>query len=332
MSWVVADAQCKAHTELVGSTWHPERGDLLFARSDVRKGTVLLDCPIGDVVLCFYPNVDSFAERLRACPRATELLQHSCPTGDGRVAEQDLSHFNALLNPSATPNCVQHCTRFAADSLQLVALTDVRAGQEFTVNYDHSVGYERCGGEPHVQQFLVLCQAHAVEKRPSLLTGAPVEVVVRPAVYPRGGITFVYSKLWDESRHFWGKVMGLRVRADKGSVVFYELPGTASSLGVVKQGVSAAQVPPCSAAQCGRDCVMLCLVVDDVQHWFERFGTCDYTCEQPPTINTHFGIHNLLVRDPDGYLVELQQFLDPAEQAVFGDEGGTHPIGAEARN
>ena len=70
---------------------------------------------------------------------------------------------------------------------------------------------------------------------------------------------------------------------------------------------------------------MLCLLVDDVR------GACDGVLEkckadglninvqvaQPPQVTEKFGIENALLRDPDGYLVELQRFLDPAEQDAF---------------
>ena len=48
-----------------------------------------------------------------------------------------------------------------------------------------------------------------------------------------GAITFLYSRNFVESRKFYEEDLGLCVRSDKGAVVFYELPGSASSLGVV---------------------------------------------------------------------------------------------------
>ena len=37
----------------------------------------------------------------------------------------------------------------------------------------------------------------------------------------------------------------------------------------------------------------------------------------PPYQNNRFGIRNALLRDPAGYLVEIQQFMDPAEHSRF---------------
>lgn len=137
-----------------------------------------------------------------------------------------------------------------------------------------------------------------------------------------GSITFLYSATFDASRKFYEEGLGLPIRSNKGAVVFYALPGTACSLGVVKEGISAAQTPPCSAKTAGRDTVMLCLLTDQVDNIHSRLSKME-ACEevQKPQENTKFGIYNSLVRDPDGYLIELQQFLDPAEQRLFTGRG-----------
>ena len=134
----------------------------------------------------------------------------------------------------------------------------------------------------------------------------------------RGSITFLYSSRFATSRKFYEEDLGLRVRCDRGAVVFYALPGRGASLGIVKEGVSAAANPPCSTATAGRDSVMVCLLTDDVDSCFRHItmqGRC--TVEQAPKRIERFGIYNALVRDPDGYLVEIQRFLNPGEQAEF---------------
>ena len=71
-------------------------------------------------------------------------------------------------------------------------------------------------------------------------------------------------------------------------------------------------------ATAGRDSVMVCLLTDDVDSCFRHItmqGHC--TVEQAPKRIERFGIYNALVRDPDGYLVEIQRFLNPGEQAEF---------------
>ena len=84
---------------------------------------------------------------------------------------------------------------------------------------------------------------------------------------------------------------------------------------------------------------MLCLLCEDVTELYDHLilrGHC--TSEATPSENPGFGarpttaepltqfltswsslsgIYNALLRDPDGYLIELQMFTDPVEQALF---------------
>jgi len=133
----------------------------------------------------------------------------------------------------------------------------------------------------------------------------------------RGSVVFLYSDDVDKSRQFWGGDVGLPVVADKGAVVFFKLPGAGGSLAVVKQGLSAAAVPPVCARDAGKDVVMVCLLTDDVDGCSARLERAGHRLDQPPQQNERFGIRNALFRSPEGYLVEIQQFLDPAEQTLF---------------
>ena len=138
----------------------------------------------------------------------------------------------------------------------------------------------------------------------------------RPAAL-RGSVIFLYSDDVARSRQFWGADLGLPVVAEKESVVFFKLPQAGGSLAVVKQGVSAAATPPVCARDAGKDVVMVCMLTDDVDGWSARMEGVGHRLEQPPRQNERFGIKNALLRSPEGYLVEIQQFLDPAEQTLF---------------
>jgi LmbE family N-acetylglucosaminyl deacetylase/catechol 2,3-dioxygenase-like lactoylglutathione lyase family enzyme len=135
----------------------------------------------------------------------------------------------------------------------------------------------------------------------------------------RGAITFIYSERYEESQTFYRDAIRLEHRWQKGPATFFALPGGKNSLGIVQQGVSAAANPPCSARTAGRDSVMLCILVDDVDGAFDRVIEQVPGCPvvQRPMDNARFGIRNALVRDPDGYLVELQRFLDTPVQTLF---------------
>lgn len=62
--------------------------------------------------------------------------------------------------------------------------------------------------------------------------------------------------------------------------------------------------------------VILTLVTVQVDQWYQYLLTQDVLVEKPPQKNERFNIYHLFLRDPDGYLVEIQQFLDPAWPAA----------------
>ena len=102
----------------------------------------------------------------------------SCPAGDGKICEQSTEHWNAFFSHSDEPTCNPHTERFTADEFRIMALRDIKRGEELTNNYDETVGYERHGEDPVVKEFLALCAEHGVEKRPSKLTMTPIMVTV----------------------------------------------------------------------------------------------------------------------------------------------------------
>ena len=54
------------------------------------------------------------------------------------------------------------------------------------------------------------------------------------------------------------------------------------------------------------------LVTDEVDASVpERLPTSWRTRRKTPQLNPRFNIYHLFVRDPDGYLIEIQTFLDP---------------------
>lgn len=57
--------------------------------------------------------------------------------------------------------------------------------------------------------------------------------------------------------------------------------------------------------------VILTLVSEDVDGWYERLRARGVEFEKEPTANPKFGIYHCFFRDPDGYLVEIQRFDEP---------------------
>mmetsp|Transcript_2791 Transcript_2791/g.9404 ORF Transcript_2791/g.9404 Transcript_2791/m.9404 type:complete len:309 (-) Transcript_2791:25-951(-) len=136
----------------------------------------------------------------------------------------------------------------------------------------------------------------------------------RPAV---GGfaqqVTFVYVSDLARGTAFYGGVLGLRPVLDQtppgeaaAVVRIFEVTPTAY-LGLCERDPSSLPGTGVRA-----DGVVLCMVSDEVDRWAERLAEAGVAVEKPPTLNPRYNIYHLFVRDPDGHLVEIQQFRDPA--------------------
>jgi 8-oxo-dGTP pyrophosphatase MutT (NUDIX family)/catechol 2,3-dioxygenase-like lactoylglutathione lyase family enzyme len=60
-----------------------------------------------------------------------------------------------------------------------------------------------------------------------------------------------------------------------------------------------------------RDGVIVTLVTPDVEGWAARLAAAGVAIERGPLYNPTYKITHLFVRDPDGWLIELQRFEDP---------------------
>ena len=59
--------------------------------------------------------------------------------------------------------------------------------------------------------------------------------------------------------------------------------------------------------------LILTFVLDDVDGAYETLVELGVETEAPPKLNERFGIYHFFARDPDGYRLELQRFLEPLE-------------------
>ena len=175
----VAESDLVKYTALIGSCRHPSKGQILFALRDITAGEVIAEEPLSSIAPRFFPSMQVLRDHLEkeVEPKdRNEYLQHCCPAGDGTVCEQSTAHFNAFFSHSSSPNCFQDCDRFTKAKVTIEATRAIARGDELTVDYDSSVGYERHGNEALVRDFLALCADYGVEKRPSRLTLPPLRV------------------------------------------------------------------------------------------------------------------------------------------------------------
>ncbi len=115
-------------------------------------------------------------------------------------------------------------------------------------------------------------------------------------------VTFIYVRDIRASDAFYGDLLGLPLVLDQGACRIYRVAGDAY-LGVCQQRDAAVAQAPGS--------LILTLVASDVDGWHRYLAERGVPVEQAPQYNPRFNIYHCFLRDPDGYLIEIQRFLDP---------------------
>jgi catechol 2,3-dioxygenase-like lactoylglutathione lyase family enzyme len=57
--------------------------------------------------------------------------------------------------------------------------------------------------------------------------------------------------------------------------------------------------------------LIVTLLLDDVDGFYRRVRKLGIETEAPPKLNERYGIYHFFLRDPDGYRVEVQRFVEP---------------------
>jgi catechol 2,3-dioxygenase-like lactoylglutathione lyase family enzyme len=63
--------------------------------------------------------------------------------------------------------------------------------------------------------------------------------------------------------------------------------------------------------------IILTLITDEVDHCYHHLRQLGVRFEKPPTYNPDYEIYHCFLRDPNGYLIEIQRFDDPAWQKAI---------------
>lgn len=114
-------------------------------------------------------------------------------------------------------------------------------------------------------------------------------------------ITFLYTQDITKTAPFYEDVLGLALVLDQGGCRIYRVMDGTAYVGICQRATPS---PP--------DGVIFTLVTPDVDGWYAHITGQGVTCEHAPRINTEYGIYHFFVRDPNGYLIEVQRFLDEA--------------------
>jgi catechol 2,3-dioxygenase-like lactoylglutathione lyase family enzyme len=123
-----------------------------------------------------------------------------------------------------------------------------------------------------------------------------------------GCLTFLSVADIEATHAFYADTLGLPLVFDQGDCRIYRV-SRGGYLGFCRRGVTAVGRDDDAAAGSG---VVLTLVTDDVDGEHARLCARGVAFEKAPTANARFAIYHAFMRDPDGYLVEIQRFDDPA--------------------
>ena len=115
-------------------------------------------------------------------------------------------------------------------------------------------------------------------------------------------LTWVYTEDLEGTCRFYTEVVGFAQVLDQGLCRIFRTSGT-GFLGVC-------QVRP------GRwvepKGVVITFVTDDVEAWHAHVVARGAVPESAPSRSEKFNVYAFFLRDPNGYLLEFQTFLDPA--------------------
>ena len=117
-------------------------------------------------------------------------------------------------------------------------------------------------------------------------------------------VTFLHARDLAETAVFYEQILGLKLVLDQGVCRIYASGGNAY-LGFC-QTLGQHLEAPAAASH-----VILTLVSPDVDGWHDFLVGQGVSIEKPPTLNEKFNIYHCFLRDPNGYLLEIQTFLDP---------------------
>jgi len=110
-------------------------------------------------------------------------------------------------------------------------------------------------------------------------------------------ITFLYCENLSTTAPFYEEVLGLELALDQGGCRIYHIVGRQAYLGICERALPRA-----------KDGVIFTFVTNEVDAWYEKITSHGISCEHEPRLNEEYGIYHFFVKDPNGYLIEVQRF------------------------
>ena len=113
-------------------------------------------------------------------------------------------------------------------------------------------------------------------------------------------ITFLDTRDLGRTADFYERILGLRLARDQGTCRIYQVSGNAY-VGFCER----ADAPAPAGG------LTLTLITEHVDEWCRHLKAHGVKFVKEPADNPPYRIYNAFVRDPNGYLVEIQRFWEP---------------------
>jgi catechol 2,3-dioxygenase-like lactoylglutathione lyase family enzyme len=114
-------------------------------------------------------------------------------------------------------------------------------------------------------------------------------------------ITFLYTRDLEGTARFYEETLGLSLKLDQGSCRIYQVSPD-GYLGFCRRD---------DAPEGASEQVIVTLVTPRVDEWYQRLSQRGIAFEKPPAENPRYNIYHCFLRDPNGYLIEIQRFVHP---------------------
>ena len=113
-------------------------------------------------------------------------------------------------------------------------------------------------------------------------------------------ITFLYTENLKETARFYEDVLEFPLVLDQGGCRIYQVFGDAFLGFCEREGVSS-----------NKDGIVYTFVTNEVDEWYAFLKERNVELVKAPEENPAYHIYHFFFRDPNGYLLEVQKFLDP---------------------
>lgn len=114
-------------------------------------------------------------------------------------------------------------------------------------------------------------------------------------------ITFIYTEDLHATSRFYEQYLNLELVLDQGQCRIVK----------VRDGAYIGYCERC--VQRDKSGVILTLVTENVDEWYEKLSEFGVKFEKTPAYSPEYNIYHCFFRDPNGYLLEIQRFIDPID-------------------